>query len=72
MPEMDYSKLKGRIAQKGLNQKDLASLIGVSEGQFSKKMSGEYVFKQSEILKICNILDIAASQIGEYFFSRKG
>ena len=68
---LDYSKLRERIRDKGLNQKQLASLIGVSEGQLCKKMSGEYVFKQNEILRMCEVLDIEASEISLYFFTEK-
>lgn len=69
MPKLDYSKLKGRISEKGLNQKELALKIGISEGQFCKKLSGEYAFKQSEIVKICDVLNIENSLIGDYFFT---
>ena len=69
MPKLDYSKLKGRILEKGLNQKELASKIGISEGQFCKKLSGEYVFKQSEIVRICEVLNIENNLIGDYFFT---
>ena len=71
MMGLDYSKLRERIRDKGLNQKQLASLIGVSEGQLCKKMSGEYVFKQNEILRMCEVLDIEASEISLYFFTEK-
>lgn len=69
MPKLDYSKLKGRILEKGLNQKELASKIGISEGQFCKKLSGEYAFKQSEIVRICEVLNIENNLIGDYFFT---
>lgn len=68
---LDYSNLRERIREKGLNQKQLASLIGVSEGQLCKKMSGEYVFKQNEILRMCEVLDIEAADISIYFFAEK-
>ena len=68
---LDYSKLRERIRDMGLNQKQLASLIGVSEGQLCKKMNGEYVFKQNEIIRMCEVLDIPASEISSYFFTEK-
>ena len=46
MPEMDYSKLRGRIAECGMTQKHLAEKIVVSEGQLCQKMSGRFTFKQ--------------------------
>ena len=68
---IDYGFLKERMKEKGINQKQLAILVGVSEGQMCKKLSGEYVFKQTEILKICEILEIAAIEISLYFFTEK-
>lgn len=69
VPEMDYSKLTGRIRECGHTQKSLAALIGVSEGQLSQKMQGNYPFKQSEIGKICEVLHIDCTEIGSYFFT---
>lgn len=71
MPEMDYSRLSGRIREYGYSQKTLAHEIGVSEGQFSQKMNGNYPFKQSEIGKICDKLQIDSAEIGSYFFTPK-
>lgn len=69
MPTMDYSKLSGRIKERGYTQKSLAEAVGISESQFCQKLSGKYAFKQTEIRKICDILDIEAEEIGAYFFS---
>lgn len=69
MPKMDYSKLVGRIKEFGYTQKRLAESIGISEGQFCQKLSSRYPFKQTEIQKICELLNIEAEDIGVYFFS---
>lgn len=69
MPIMDYSRLRGRIAECGFTQKSLAESVSISEGQFCQKMSGKYPFKQTEIERICDVLSIEASEIGAYFFS---
>lgn len=71
MPEMDYSKLRGRIAECGITQKTLAERAGISESQLCQKMSGRYAFKQAEIMAICSILCIDMSRIPEFFFSPK-
>ena len=71
MPDMDYRRLLGRIKEKGLTQKALAELIGVSEGQMCQKLAGRYLFKQSEIRNMCDVLDISQADIGIYFFSPK-
>lgn len=71
MTKMDYSKLRGRIAECGITQKVLAEKAGISECQLCQKISGRYAFKQSEIVNICNILCIDMSKIPDYFFSPK-
>lgn len=71
MPEMDYRKLIGRISEQGLTQKQLASLIHLSESHFSQKIQGKYPFKQSEINAICDHLAIDKNEIGDYFFTPK-
>lgn len=66
---MDYSKLRGRIKERGHTQKSLAEVIGVSEGQFCQKLTGRYPFTQREIDKICDELGISVNEIGVFFFS---
>jgi len=69
VPKMNYSRLLGRIKEFGYTQKSIAALVGISEGQMSQKLNFNYGFKQTEIQKMCNLLDISAQEIGEYFFS---
>lgn len=71
MPEMDYSKLHGRMAEKGITQKRLAEITKMGRSQLNLKLKGKYAFKQSEIEKICRALDITAAEIGKYFFTPK-
>ena len=69
MPKMDYSKLLGRIKEYNLTQKSLAEKIHISESHFCQKIGGNYPFKQTEIQRICEELQIPASEIGLYFFA---
>ena len=69
MPKMNYRKLLGRIKELGYTQKTLAPLVGISEGQLSQKLQCAYAFKQTEIQRMCEYLDIPPNSIGEYFFS---
>ena len=39
MPEMNYNPLLGRIKEFGLTQKECAKILGISEGQLSRKLS---------------------------------
>lgn len=67
----DYSKLLGRIKEKGYTQETLARHIGINPGGMSMKLNNQSHFKQKEIFAICDALDIPISDIGEYFFALK-
>ena len=71
MPEMDYANLRERMRDSKLTQKECADLIGISESQLNRKLAGEFVFRQDEINKLCEILEIDGTEIGKYFFSPK-
>lgn len=42
--------------------------MGITNQTLSLKMSGKVQFKQKEIKKISEVLDIPQNKIGEYFF----
>ena len=67
----DYSKLLGRIKEKGFTQETLAKHIGITPGSMSEKLNNKSFFKQMEIFMICQALDIPFDRIGEYFFTRE-
>ncbi len=67
----DYSKLQGRIVEKYGTQGKFAHALGMSEHSLSKKLSGQTFFKQPEIDKSCELLEIAAPNVHEYFFTLK-
>lgn len=69
MPKMDYSKLLGRIKERGHTQKSTAEAVKMSEGQFCQKLAGNYPFKQTDIQNLCEFLGISAHEIGDYFFT---
>ena len=68
---IDYSKLSGRIKEKGFTQETLAKHIGITPGSMSEKLNNKSFFKQMEIFMICQALDIPFDRIGEYFFTRE-
>lgn len=67
----DYSKLIGRIAERFRTQSNFSKEIGLSERSISLKMNGIVGWKQWEIVKACQLLGIAESEIPEYFFTLK-
>lgn len=65
---INNSLLWGLLKSKRLTQKELASMIGITNQTLSLKMSGKVQFKQKEIKKISEILNIPKNKIGQYFF----
>ena len=67
----DYSKLKGRMREKGVTQEEIADSIGMNKSTLSLKLNNQFPFVQDEINKLINILDIPADRIKDYFFIEK-
>lgn len=66
---VNYSKLIGRIAEKGETRESLCSKIGISSMAFRNKLSGKTQFKHDEMQRIIDVLDIEPEQIALYFFA---
>lgn len=66
---MAYAKLKGRIRECGLTQKQLAAIVGINPATLSIKLRSRGDFNKSEMNAICKALNIAKENIGEYFFA---
>lgn len=66
----NYSKLLGRMREFGYTQEKLAKTIGLNESTLNAKLNNKGYFKQDEIDKICEVLDISVSEIGSYFYSK--
>lgn len=65
----NYSKLIGRIAEKGETRESLSRKIGISSVSLRSKLSGKTQFKQDEIVAIADVLDIAETEYPLYFFA---
>lgn len=68
---MDYSKLLGRIKEKGFTQASVARMIKVSPTTMNGKLNGHVEFSQSEIRNLCKVLHIQDSDIPAFFFTEK-
>lgn len=66
----NYSKLLGRIKERGYTQGKLADEIGRNKSSMSAKLKGKSAFTTDEIDGICKILDISNVEIGAYFFAK--
>ena len=69
--EFDYSKLLGRIKEKGFTQETLAKHIGITPGVMSVKLNNQSTFKQKEMILIGEALGFSIYEIGVYFFAQK-
>ena len=66
----NYSKLLGRIKERGYTQYKLAKEIGMDKSSLSAKLNGKSAFTTKEIDCICKVLDISNSEIVDYFFTK--
>ena len=69
--KFDYSKLLGKIKEKGLIQAEFAQMIGISPTTFSLVISGDAYLRQPTIDKACDVLGINRKEIPAYFFTLK-
>ena len=65
----DYRKLLGRITEKVGTQAKFAQMIALSERTVSLKLNGKIAFKQDEIIRAAEVLQIPKEEIGTYFFT---
>lgn len=66
----NYSKLLGRLREKGITQEELARKIGLNPSTLNIKLKSKSDFSQTEIRMICEVLDIPLEEIPAYFFVR--
>ena len=65
----DYSKLRGRIAEKFKTQYAFAKKLGWSERTLSLKLNGKIFLSQSDIEAMAEALEIERDDIQAYFFT---
>ena len=65
----NYQKLLGRITEKMGSQAEFARRMELSERTISLKLNGKVPFKQHDIVKASNLLEIDNSDIAAYFFT---
>lgn len=71
MYSFNYQKLKGKIKEVCSTQETFASRLGMNATRLSLKLNNQSEWRQSEILKACNVLSIADCEIKQYFFTPK-
>jgi hypothetical protein len=66
----NYNKLRGRIVEKFRTQVEFAREMGISERTMSLKMTNKMPFKQLEISKAIELLEIDEGEVQSYFFTQ--
>lgn len=64
----DYSKLLGRLREKRITQSELANRLEISEQSLNRKLKSKTQFKQNEMIRTLDIIDIGVQEIASYFF----
>lgn len=65
----NYSKLKGKIVEKCETQRIFAKKMGMSERTLSLKLTNRIEWKQSEMVKAKEILEIETTDLLIFFFT---
>ena len=65
----DYSKLSGKIKEKFDTQGNFSAAMLMSERTLSLKLNNKMPWRQHEILKACELLDISVDEVPLYFFT---
>ena len=66
----DYGKLRGKIIERFSTIEKFSQKLGVTPTTVGKKLSGKSSWTQDEIMKSCELLDIKASELTAYFFTK--
>ena len=67
----DYSNLCNAISKKYGTRYRFAQALRLSERSLSLKMNGKVDWKQGEIMKACQLLQINPDEVAKYFFALK-
>ncbi|MGW7932603.1 DUF739 family protein [Staphylococcus xylosus] len=67
----DFSLLNGKIVEKYATQFNFAVALGVSERTLSLKLNNKVPWKNTDIIKTCDLLDIPIKDVYKYFFDKK-
>lgn len=66
----NYAKLRGRIVEKLGTIQKAAEAADIRSEQFTDAFKGRRTFTQTEIVILCNVLEIPSEEIPAYFFEQ--
>lgn len=68
-PLINSNKLKGRLVEKGLTQKDVADILGIAQPTVNQKINNVRPMGLNEAEKLAELLDIKPEEFQIYFFN---
>lgn len=66
---MNREELRAEIARKNMTKRSIANALGISETAFLMKMKHDREFKESEIRKLVEVLDLTPEDVTRIFLS---
>ena len=66
---INVSKIKGRLAELNLTQKDVAKALGIAPPTVSQKLNRVRPMDLEEAEKLANLLEIKDEEFRDYFFA---
>ncbi len=66
---INSNKIKGRMVELGVTQKDVAQHLGIAAPTVSQKINNIRPMDLTEAEKMAQMLKIPEEEFGEYFFS---
>lgn len=70
MRPYNYSRLYGRMREKGFTQKTLAERCLISETTLNLGLNNRRNFRQDEMEQILSALDVPLSEIDAFFYAQ--
>ena len=67
---LNVSKIRGRMAELGVTQKEIAKEMNLAAPTVSKKLNQIRPMNLDEAEKLAQILKISNNEFGEYFFAQ--
>lgn len=65
---INSNKIKARLVELGMTQKDISSYLGISQPAVNQKINNIRPMGLDEAEKIANLLRISSEEFKEYFF----
>lgn len=69
MPNIDYSKLRGRIIEVFKTNQAFADALKIDNSSLSAKLNNKSTWKREQIEKACMLLEIPIEEVHAYFFT---